>query len=112
MRRFVSIAIVTSVISVTSVQAADRQHIRMLNVTLQPVFTVLSAALQGHLRTKEDWIRCVTSGAGSGYVFYDAKARAARGAVAAAWLEANAAASLSANAADGRLLRLAGYVAS
>ena len=102
MRRFASLAILTCVLGSGPLHAAERGRIRAINVALQPVLTVLSAALQGHLTNKADWTRCLTAGAAAGYIFYDAKARAGRGSVAPAWLEAHAAASLSANAAAGR----------
>lgn len=73
-----------------------------MNIALQPILTTISAALQGHLRTGADWLRSLASGTAAGYVFYDAKARAGRGSVVPAWIEANAAASLSVNAAAGR----------
>jgi hypothetical protein len=102
MRRAASILIVTCLVIASPVRAADRARIRNLNVALQPIFTAVSAALQGKLSGSGDWFRCITSGAAAGYVFYDAKARAGRGSTTAAWLEGNAAASLSMNAAAGR----------
>jgi hypothetical protein len=102
MRRAASIVILTCLATASPLRAADRVRIRNLNVTLQPIFTVVSAALQGKLNGSGDWLRCITSGAAAGYVFYDAKARAGRGFTTAAWIEGNAAASLSMNAAAGR----------
>src|SRR5438309_3199026 len=100
MRRLTSIALLMCFASAAS--AADRGRIRTLNVALQPVLTTLSAAIQGHLQTTKDWRNCLLGGTAAGYVFYDAKKRAGSGAVFPAWMEANAAASLSANAVAGR----------
>ena len=83
-------------------RGADRNEVRAINIALQPIFTMMGAALQGKLRTRDDVLRCLGTGMVAGYGFYEAKANAANGDVRAGWLIANAAASMSANAAAGR----------
>jgi hypothetical protein len=83
-------------------ECASRQRIAAFNVSLQPVFTIASAAVQGNLRTRHDWARCLRSGAVAGLGFYEAKRLAGNGHTLQALAVANVASSLTRNAAAGR----------
>jgi hypothetical protein len=89
-------------ISPERAECASRRRIATLNVGLQPVFTIASAAIQGHLRTRQDWMRCLRSGAIAGAGFYEAKQLAGNGHTIQALVIANTASSLTRNAAAGR----------
>jgi hypothetical protein len=94
------IAALLLVATAARADAADRDKIRNVNIALQPVMTIASAAVQGKLRGNV--LRCLLSGAVAGYGFYEAKVNAGRGDVRTAWAIANAASSISGNAAAGR----------
>jgi hypothetical protein len=81
--------------------AAGRKTLRVYNISLQSAFTLLSAALQRRVTASDVW-ECLAAGAVAGYGFSEAKTNAARGDVRTGWLIANAASSVSANAAAGR----------
>src|SRR5688572_8963935 len=53
--------------------AADRQKIRALNVGAQAIMTLISGAVQGHVRSPRDVARCLLAGSASGFGFYEAK---------------------------------------
>lgn len=82
--------------------AAGRQRIRALNVGLQPLFTLASAALQGKLHGRADVIRCLRVGAAAGYGFYESKRMAGNGHTLQALAIANVGSSMTRNAAAGR----------
>lgn len=82
--------------------AAGRKTLRGYNISLQPAFTLLSAALQRKIHSRSDVWKCLAAGAVAGYGFSEAKVNAARGDVRTGWFIANAASSVSANAAAGR----------
>ena len=94
--------VVLVLLSAEAVNAADRQRIRLLNVSVHPVFTLASAAVQGRLRNREDWVRCIGWGVGSGYGYFRAKELAGLGHVRAGVAVANLAASVTRNTAAGR----------
>jgi hypothetical protein len=81
---------------------AERSRMRAWNVGLQPVFTLLSAAVQGKLRSRTDFARCLGVGAIAGYGFSRSKKLAADGHARSGLVLANASASLSRNVAAGR----------
>ena len=82
--------------------AADRQRIRVLNVSLQPLLTLASAALHGRGLERSDIVRCLGVGAGAGYAFYQSKRLAGDGHTGQALVIANLAASMTRNVAAGR----------
>lgn len=84
-----------------SANAAGRGRIRALNVSIQPLFVLLSAAIQGHLKSASDALRCAGSGVVAGYGFYEAKAVAGRQRITEGWAIGNVASSISRNAASG-----------
>src|SRR3954453_8774261 len=82
--------------------AADRQKIRALNVSLHPLLTLASAALQGNLRNRQDIVRCLGTGALAGFAFFEGKQLAGNGHVRTGLAVANVAASVTRNVAAGR----------
>lgn len=90
------------ILAAPAARAADRNRIRTLNIGAQSVVTVVSGLIQGKCRGVRDFLKCLGSGAVAGYGFYEAKVRVADGDVQTGWLLANAAASVSENAAAGR----------
>ncbi|HEX9985986.1 MAG TPA: hypothetical protein VGF69_22180 [Thermoanaerobaculia bacterium] len=95
------IAAVLAVALVLPAQAADRRRMRAVNISATSLFTVLSAAAQGKVKSRRDAVRLVLAGLVAGYGFSEAKERAGRGDVATGWLIANAASSLVENTASG-----------
>jgi len=65
------------------------------------VFVLISAAVQGHLKTVSDAVRCLGAGTVAGYGFYEAKAVAGRQRITEVWMIGNVAASIARNAAEG-----------
>jgi len=96
-----AVAVLCLVALAFSANAADRRRIRALNVSLQPVFVLISAAVQGHLKSAGDAVRCLGAGAVAGYGFYEAKVVAGRQRITEGWMIGNVAASIARNAAEG-----------
>lgn len=90
------------VLSSPLADAADRSKIRGINIGAQAIVTLISGAIQGHVRTPRDVARCLLTGSVSGYGFYEAKAMVGRGNTQAGWVVANVAGSLSENVAAGK----------
>jgi len=91
-----------AVIAPERAKCASRRRIAALNVSLQPVFTIANAAIQGNLRTRYDWARCLRSGSVAGLGFYEAKLLAGNGHTIQALAIANIASSITRNTAEGR----------
>lgn len=85
-----------------STRADDQRKVLQLNVAIQPLMTVVSAAVQGKLRTWDDWKRCLRVGAMTGAAFYGSKRLVANGHVIEGLALANVASSTTSNAAAGR----------
>jgi hypothetical protein len=102
MKRLQTTVLIAVTLWASAADAADRSKIRALNVGLQPIFTLASAAIQGKLRSRADLVRCVRSGVVAGYGFYKSKEITGNGHVRSGLVMANIAASLSRNAAAGR----------
>lgn len=85
-----------------TLHAGEQAKILWWNVAIQPVATLASAAVQGKLRTWDDWRRCLRVGATTGAAFYGSKRLAADGHVVAGLVLANVASSMTSNAAAGR----------
>lgn len=81
--------------------AADERKIRLVNIAVHPLFTLVSSGLQGRLHTFADVRRCLLGGSIAGYAFYESKVSAGRGDVRQALLIANVAAAMSCNTAAG-----------
>ncbi|MBV9495034.1 MAG: hypothetical protein JOZ54_12365 [Acidobacteria bacterium] len=84
------------------IEAESRRRIAAFNVGLQPALTLASAAIQGKLRTRGDWWRCIRAGAIAGGGFYEAKVLDGNGHTRAALATASLASSITRNAAAGR----------
>jgi len=95
-------ALVAYLLASTSSAAASRQRMRVLNVSIQPIFTLVSAAIQGHLRSRDDVARIFAAGAFAVYGFYAGKDLTGQGHVRTGFAIANFAASVARNAAAGR----------
>jgi hypothetical protein len=91
----------TLLVAVTA-RADDQREILRWNVALQPLLTLASAAVQGKLRTRDDWKRCLRIGATTGAAFYGSKRLVAGGRVVEGLALANVASSMTSNAAAGR----------
>ena len=100
MRRLVVLT-VTLLVSVT-MHADEQRKILQWNVAMQPVLTLASAAVQGKLRTRDDWKRCLRIGAATGVAFYGSKRLVGQGRVIEGLMLANVASSMTSNAAAGR----------
>jgi hypothetical protein len=92
---------VTLLVAVT-MHADDQREILRWNVAIQPLMTLASAAVQGKLRTWDDWKRCLRIGATTGAAFYGSKRLVADGRVIEGLALANVASSMTSNAAAGR----------
>ena len=101
-RRPLILALTVSLLFAGTVRAGDQEKILWQNVALQPLLTLASAAVQGKLRTWDDWKRCLRIGAASGAAFYGGKRLAGDGHVIEGLILANVASSLTGNAAAGR----------
>lgn len=93
--------LVTLILAVTA-HADDQRKILGWNVAIQPLMTLASAAIQGKLRTWDDWARCLRVGATTGAAFYGSKRLAGDGRVVEGLVLANIASSMTSNAAAGR----------
>jgi hypothetical protein len=82
--------------------AASERRIRSINVGAQAVMTLVRGAVQHNVHSLADAGRCLGAGAAGGYGAYEAKILVRNGHVQQGWLLANAAASLSENAAAGK----------
>ncbi len=102
LRVFTAGILIIAFVAPDPVYAADRAKIRTLNVGVQAVSTLISGIAQGKVHNLRDVWRCLGSGAGAGYGFYEAKALVGRGDVQTGWILANLAASVSENAAAGK----------
>lgn len=80
----------------------DQRTLLRWNVAIQPLMTLASAAVQGKLRTWDDWKRCLRTGATAGVAFYGSKRLVADGHVLEGLALANVASSMTSNAAAGR----------
>lgn len=100
MRQLFALA-VTLLIAVP-LSADDQRKILRWNVAIQPLMTIASAAVQGKLRTWDDWKRCLRIGATTGAAFYGSKRLVAGGRVIEGLALANVACSMTSNAAAGR----------
>jgi hypothetical protein len=83
-------------------RAAGERRIRSINVGAQAVMTLVRGAIQHNVHSLADAGRCLGAGAAGGYGAYEAKVLVRDGRVQQGWLLANAAASLSENAAAGK----------
>jgi hypothetical protein len=92
---------VTLLVAVTT-HADDQRKILQWNVAIQPLMTLASAAVQGKLRTRDDWKRCLRIGATTGVAFYGSKRLVGQGRVIEGLMLANVASSMTSNAAAGR----------
>lgn len=102
-KRFALFVLATLVLLETSsLHAADERKIRLLNVSLHPLFTLASSAFRGQLHTRADVSRCLITGFFGGYAFYESKIAAGRGDIRTALVVANLASSLTSNVAAGR----------
>jgi len=101
--RFALFALATLLLFATSsLHAADERKIRLLNVSLHPLFTLASSAIRGQLHSRADVSRCLIVGFFGGYGFYESKIAAGRGDIRTALVIANVASSLTSNVAAGR----------
>jgi hypothetical protein len=82
--------------------AAGERRIRSINVGAQAVMTLVRGAIQHNVHSLADAGRCLGAGAAGGYGGYEAKVLVRNGRVQQGWLLANAAGSLSENAAAGK----------
>src|SRR5687768_5841073 len=92
---------VTLLVAVT-MHADEQRKILRFNVAIQPLLTLASAAVQGKLRTRDDWKRCLRIGATTGIAFYGSKRLVGQGRVIEGLVLANVASSMTSNAAAGR----------
>lgn len=92
---------VTLLVAVT-MHADEQRKILRWNVAIQPLMTLASAAVQGKLRTWDDWKRCLRIGATTGAAFYGSKRLVGGGRVIEGLALANVASSMTSNAAAGR----------
>lgn len=83
-------------------KADDQRRILRLNVVMQPLMTLASAAVQGKLETWDDWKRCLRVGATTGAAFYGSKRLVGDGHVIEGLALANVASSMTSNAAARR----------
>ena len=98
---WISLALAISV-SPSPAMADDHPKIRAINITAQAGLTVLSALIQGKIHEWKDVIRCVSSGAASGYGFYEGKVLIGKGHAQTGLIVANVSGLLTENAAAGR----------
>lgn len=82
--------------------AADRPQIFLLNAIVQGSVTVISAAVQGNVRSPGDVVKRFAAGSASGAGMYQAKVLTGNGHSTSGWLLANAAGSIAENAIAGR----------
>lgn len=108
MRR--SLSAVLLLFITVEVHAASEGRIRALNVGAQAVMTLVSGLVQGKVKGLADVGNCLGSGAVGGYGAFESKILISNGHVGNGWLLANLSASLSENAAAGKLpWKQAGY---
>lgn len=96
-------AVALALLIATQARAASEHRIRILNVSVQSLMTLVSGAVQGHVKSLADVNNCLLSGAAGGYGAFAAKILVRDGRLSRGWLLANLSASLSENAAAGRL---------
>lgn len=94
--------LVVSLVVAVTVRADDQREILRWNVAIQPLMTLASSAVQGKLRTWDDWKRCLRIGATTGAAFYGSKRLVGDGRVVEGLVLANVASSMTSNAAAGR----------
>jgi hypothetical protein len=88
----------------------DRQKIRNYNIVLTPLFSLVSAVVQGRVHSLRDAGYQLAVGTAAGTSYYEAKRLIGNGHATAGWLLTNATASAIENAASGeRLLGRFGY---
>lgn len=93
----------TLLLAAGDAHAASERRLRTLNVGAQAVMTLVSGLIQGKVKSLADAGNCLGSGAAGGYGAFAAKILVRNGHVGRGWLLANVSASLSENAAAGKL---------
>lgn len=96
-----TVALLLFALCAVNAAAADRGRIRGFNIGAQAIVTLISSAVQGHLRGA-DVVRSLVAGSVAGYGFYEAKAMVGRGKTRRGWILANVAGSITENTAAGR----------
>src|SRR5688572_8863000 len=96
-RRFIVFAMVLTVLA-SNAEARDREirpveiekeKFRAVNVGLTGFFTLLSAVVQGEVRSPRDAVRHFLIGSGAGLSYYHAKRMTGAGRVTEGWLLTN-----------------------
>ena len=117
-QRLIAIAVVSLTLIVPQASARDReihadfdrQKIRNYNIVLTPLFSLVSAVVQGRVHSWREAGYQLAVGTAAGTSYYQAKRLIGTGHATAGWLLTNATASAIENAASGeRLLGRFGY---
>lgn len=103
-QRLTAFALVSLIMIVPQASARDRQKIRNYNIVLTPLFSLVSAAVQGRVRSWRDAGYQIAIGAAAGTSYYEAKRLIGDGHATEGWLLTNATASAIENVTSGEWL--------